>query len=152
MDRVDRQILAILQTDGRLTNTEVADRVNLTPSPCLRRIRELEQSGVIRGYRALIDGAAIGFGFEAFAIVTMHDADSATICAFESRIEALLQVTEAHRLFGNPDYLLRIATADLPSYERFYTNELSALPGIARVTSLLAMKHVKRDQGLPVEP
>ncbi|MFI7706369.1 Lrp/AsnC family transcriptional regulator [Nonomuraea sp. NPDC049480] len=152
MDRIDRRILQELQRDGRLSNTELADRVGLTPSPCLRRVRQLEESGVIRGYRALLDGAAVGRGFEAFVTVVMRYEDHDTVAEFERQVAGMPEVVEAHRLFGDPDFLLRVAVADLAAYERFYTDTLSDLPGVAQVTSHVAMKAVKPNTGLPVTP
>ncbi|MEV6973131.1 Lrp/AsnC family transcriptional regulator [Kitasatospora sp. NPDC093806] len=149
MDRIDRRILHELQQDGRLTNAELAARVDLTPSPCLRRVRQLEQDGVIRGYRALLDGAAVGRGFQPFVTITMRHEDQVTVAEFERRVAELPEVVEAHRLFGEPDYLLRIAVADIASYERFITDVLSGLPGIAQVNSHLTMKQVKADRGIP---
>ncbi|GAA1153404.1 DNA-binding Lrp family transcriptional regulator [Kitasatospora gansuensis] len=149
MDRIDRRILHELQRDGRLTNAELAARVDLTPSPCLRRVRQLEQDGVILGYRALLDGAALDRGFQPFVTIVMRHEDKATVADFERQVAALPEVVEAHRLFGDPDYLLRIAVADIAAYERFITDVLSGLPGIAQVNSHLTMKRVKADQGLP---
>ncbi|WP_214322437.1 Lrp/AsnC family transcriptional regulator [Nonomuraea sediminis] len=147
MDRIDRRILRELEEDGRLSNTELADRVGLTPSPCLRRVRALEESGVIRGYRALLDGAAVGAGFLSFVTVVMRYEDHDTIAEFERTVAEIPEVVEAHRLFGDPDYLLRIAVADLEAYERLRTDVLLNLPGVAQLTSHLAMKSVKPDRG-----
>lgn len=152
MDRIDRQILRELQRDGRLSNAELAERVGLTPSPCLRRVNRLEQDGVIRGYRALLEPTAVGRGFQAHVSVVMAREDRPTVAEFERRITELPEVVEAMRLFGDPDYLLRIAVADIAAYERFRTERLSLLPGVARLTSHLTMKQVKADAGLPVEP
>ncbi len=152
MDRTDRRILRELQRDGRLSNTELADRVGLSPSPCLRRVRRLEREGVIRGYRAQLDGAALGRGFRTFVTVVMAREDRATVAEFERRVAELPEVVEAHRLFGDPDFLLRVATADLAAFERFYTGTLSDLPGLAQLTSHLTMKEVKPDTGLPIGP
>ncbi|MFF7637847.1 Lrp/AsnC family transcriptional regulator [Kitasatospora sp. NPDC008050] len=149
MDRIDRRILRELQQDGRLSNADLADRVGLTPSPCLRRVRQLEQDGVIRGYRALLDGAALGLGFQAFVTVVMRQEDKATVTEFERQVAALPEVVEAHRLFGDPDYLLRVAVADLAAYERFHTDVLCGLPGIAQVNSHLPLKLVRPDEGIP---
>jgi Lrp/AsnC family leucine-responsive transcriptional regulator len=151
VDRIDRQILRELQRDGRLSNAELAERVGLTPSPCLRRVNRLEQDGVIRGYRALLDPTAVGGGFQAFVSVVMAQEDRPTVAEFERRIAERPEVVEALRLFGDPDYLLRIAVADIAAYERFHTETLSLLPGVARLTSHLTMKQVKEDAGLPVE-
>ncbi|WP_407562746.1 Lrp/AsnC family transcriptional regulator [Streptomyces sp. 184] len=150
MDAIDRAILRELQQDGRLTNAELADRVRLTPSPCLRRVRQLERSGVIRGYRALLDGDSVSRGFQAFVTVTLAREDRGTVAEFEGRIQECTEVVEAHRIFGETDFLLRVAVRDLPAYEKFNTRVLLALPGVARVTSHLMMKTVKEDRGLPV--
>ncbi|MFW6690782.1 Lrp/AsnC family transcriptional regulator [Streptomyces sp. MAR4 CNX-425] len=150
MDAIDRAILRELQRDGRLSNAELAERVRLTPSPCLRRVRQLERDGVIRGYRALLDGDAVGRGFQAFVTVALAQEDRETVAGFEATMAERAEVVEAHRVFGDTDFLLRVAVADLPAYERFNTEVLLALPGVARVTSHLTMKTVKADQGLPV--
>ncbi|MEU7895607.1 Lrp/AsnC family transcriptional regulator [Nonomuraea sp. NPDC049152] len=150
MDRTDRRILHELQREGRISNAELAERVGLTPSPCLRRVKQLEESGVIRGYRALLDGAAVGRGFQAFVTVVMRYEDHDTVAAFEGEVAGMPEVVEAHRLFGDPDFLLRVAVADLAAYERFYSDRLSGLPGVARLTSHLTMKAIKQDTGLPI--
>ncbi len=129
---------------------ELAGRVGLTPSPCLRRVRQLERDGVIRGYRALLDADALGCGFQSFVTVVMRHEDHDTIAEFERRVAELPEVVEAHRLFGDPDYLLRIAVADVAAYERFRSGALADLPGVAQLTSHLAMKQVKADEGLPI--
>ena len=149
MDRVDRAILSHLTRDGRLSNTELADRVGLSPSPCLRRVRNLERRGVITGYHANVDLAAIGRGFEVLLHVEMALQDRATLEAFEAQITQIDEVTECRRMFGHPDYLLWIATADLDAYERLYMAKLTDLPGVARTNSQFTMKTVKNSAGLP---
>lgn len=149
MDRVDRAILSHLTRDGRLSNTELADRVGLSPSPCLRRVRNLERRGVITGYHANVDLAAIGRGFEVLLHVEMALQDRATLEAFEAQITQIDEVTECRRMFGHPDYLLWIATADLDAYERLYMAKLTDLPGVARTNSQFTMKIVKNSAGLP---
>ena len=151
MDAVDRQILAELQAEGRLTVAELADRVRLSAGPCHRRLRELERSGVIVGYRAMVDPAAIGLGFEVLVNVTMDREDAATITAFESALAAVVEVRHAERLFGDPDYLLRVATADLASYAALRDEKLATLPGVQRLTSTIVMKRVVDDRPLPVD-
>ena len=143
MDALDRAILRQLQDDGRLSNVELAERVQLSPSPCLRRVRALEQAGVIRGYHADIDPAAVDRSFEVTVHVELSLKDRATVEAFDERVAALDAVTECHRMFGVPDYVLRVAVADQAAYEAFYTNELAELPGLARVNSQFTMKMVK---------
>ncbi|HEX4059511.1 MAG TPA: Lrp/AsnC family transcriptional regulator [Streptosporangiaceae bacterium] len=149
MDAVNRKILALLQEDGRLTVTELADRVGLSISPCHRRVRELERSGAIRGYRAVVDAEAVGLGFEAIVFVTMRQEDQDTLVGFETGLAAIPQVLQAERLFGDPDYLLRIVTSDLAAYQRLQDEKLSALPGMLRMTSTLVMKRVVHDRPLP---
>jgi Lrp/AsnC family leucine-responsive transcriptional regulator len=152
MDRVDRAILSQLAKDGRLTNNELADRVGLSPSPCLRRVRNLERSGVITGYHAIVNLAAIGRGFEVLLHVEMALQDRATLEAFEAEITQIVEVTECRRMFGHPDYLLWIATTDIDAYERLYMAKLTELPGVARTNSQFTMKIVKSGAGLPGSP
>ncbi|MEV7243411.1 MULTISPECIES: Lrp/AsnC family transcriptional regulator [unclassified Streptomyces] len=149
MDDVDRKILAELQQDGRLTVTELAARVRLSVSPCHRRLRELERSGAIQGYRAVVDAGALGLNFEALVFVSMRQEDRDTVAEFERAVGELDHVLDAQRLFGEPDYLLRVATADLAAFQRLYDECLATLPGVQRLTSTLVMKHVVRDRPLP---
>ncbi|MCZ9883813.1 Lrp/AsnC family transcriptional regulator [Arthrobacter sp. B2a2-09] len=150
IDGIDRTILRHLKEDGRMTATALAAKVGLTVAPCHRRLRDLEASGVIRGYRADIDPAAIGLGFEAIVFVTLRQADRATMSEFEDRVAAIPNIVEAQRLFGSPDYLLRVIAADLPAYQRFYDDQLSALPAVERLNSTLVMKNLKTNAGPPV--
>ncbi|UNZ18255.1 Lrp/AsnC family transcriptional regulator [Streptomyces sp. 891-h] len=149
MDDLDRQILAELQNDGRLTVTELAARVGLSLSPCHRRLRELERGGAIRGYRAVVDADAVGLTFDALVFVTMRQEDRSTISAFEQALTELPQVVQAQRLFGDPDYLLRVVTADLAAFQRLYDENLATLPGVQRLSSTLVMKHVVHERPLP---
>ena len=149
VDRLDRKILAVLQDDGRLTVTELAARVGLSVSPCHRRLRELERSGAIRGYRAIVDADALGLPFEALVFVTMRQEDRETLLGFEEGVAAIPHVVQAQRLFGDPDYLLRVVTTDLAAYQRLQDERLSALPGVQRMTSTLVMKQVVADRPLP---
>jgi DNA-binding Lrp family transcriptional regulator len=152
MDQIDCRILAELQEDGRLTVTELADRVQLTPAPCHRRLRELERSGVITGYRAVLDPVAVGLGFEAIVSVTLERGDAATVAAFEAAITAVPQVRHAERLFGDPDYLLRVVAADLNEYAALRDHKLASLPGILRITSTIVMKRIVDNRPLPLPP
>jgi DNA-binding Lrp family transcriptional regulator len=149
MDAVDRKILAELQNDGRLTVTDLAARVGLSVSPCHRRLRELERAGVIRGYRAIVDPRAVGLTFEALLFVTMRQEDRDTLLGFEAALTAIPNVVQAQRLFGDPDYLLRIVTADLAAYQQLEDDTLAALPGVQRLNSTLVMKQVVNDRPLP---
>ena len=142
VDSVDRKIIAELQRDGRLTVTELAARVRLSVSPCHRRVRELERTGAIRGYRAVIDRSALGLDFEALVFVSMGTTERVVVAAFEDAIARMPQVVQAERLFGDPDFLLRVVTEDLAAYQRFYDEELATLEGVQRVSSTIVMKHV----------
>jgi DNA-binding Lrp family transcriptional regulator len=152
VDTIDRKILAVLQAEGRLTVTELAQRVALTVAPCHRRLRELERTGVIRGYRAVIDPAAVGLGFEVLVYVTMDREDASTIAEFERRLAAIPQIRHAERLFGDPDYLIRVATADLASYQALRDEKLATLPGVHRVSSTIVMKRIVDDRPYLAEP
>lgn len=151
MDRVDRQILAEVQADGRLTVTELAGKVGLSVSPCHRRLRELERNGVIAGYHAVIDPESVGLTFQALVFVTMRQEDRETLLAFEQAVARIPNVVQAQRLFGDPDYLLRILTADLNAYASLEDETLAALPGVQRLTSTLVMKQVVNDRPIPVD-
>jgi len=150
MDATDQRILAELQKDGRLTVTELAERIGLSVSPCHRRVRALEQSGAIRGYRAELDPAALGLKFSALVFVTLRDGDRQAVDAFEHAVADVPQVLQAQRLFGDPDYLLHVITRDLAAFRQLYDEHLSALPGVQRLTSTLVMKDVVIDRPLPL--
>ena len=150
VDAIDREILSELQSEGRLSVTELAERVRLSAAPCHRRLRELERSGAIRGYRAIVDPAAVGLGFEVLVSVTMDREDAATITAFEEALVGIPQLRHAERLFGEPDYLLRVAAADLEGYAALRDGTLATLPGVQRLTSTIVMKRVVDDRPLPV--
>ncbi|HEY2284392.1 MAG TPA: Lrp/AsnC family transcriptional regulator [Streptosporangiaceae bacterium] len=152
MDRLDHAILGHLVADGRLANTDLADRVGLSPSPCLRRVRNLERSGVITGYHARVDPVALGRGFQVLLHVEMAHQDRATLEAFETLVAQIDEVTECRRMFGHPDYLLWVATSDLAAYERLYMARLTDLPGVARTHSQFTMKTVKSAGGLTGPP
>jgi DNA-binding Lrp family transcriptional regulator len=150
MDAVDRKILAELQQDGRLTVTELAERVQLSVSPCHRRVRALERSGAIAGYRAYLDTKALGLDFESLVFVTMTAADRTTIDAFEQAVIEIPNILEAQRLFGDPDYLLRVIALDLPAFQRVYDDHLATLPGVQRLSSTLVMKTLAENRPLPL--
>lgn len=149
MDRIDAHILRELQEDGRLTNLELAQRVGLSASACMRRVRQLEQDGVIQGYRAVIDPDAVGRGFEVLVSIEVRR-DRETVEAFEAALQDIPDVIEAYRLFGSPGCLLRIAVADLAAYERLWIERLTSLTGVTEVNSQIIMKRVKEPRGLPV--
>lgn len=150
MDDLDRKILAELQRDGRLTLTELAERVQLSISPCHRRLRALERSGAIAGYHAHLDAAALGLTFEALVFVTMRYGDRETVAEFERRVAEIPNVLQAQRLFGDPDFLLRVVTRDLPAYQQLYDDHLATLPGVQRLSSTLVMKSLVEARPLPL--
>jgi DNA-binding Lrp family transcriptional regulator len=150
MDGLDREILSLLQEDGRMSATELAERVALSLSSCHRRLKALEQSGAIERYRAVISPEAVGLTFEGIVFVTMGRADAETISLFEAAVTALEYVVDAQRLFGEPDYMLRVLTRDMASYQQLYDTALAALPGVQRLTSTLVMKHVVSDRKVPL--
>lgn len=143
MDKLDRAIIDQLQDHGRLTNQELADRVGLTPVPCLRRVRRLEAEGVITGYTALVNPAALGRDFEVIIYADLVAKDLATVASFEERLVAMDEVAELRRMFGIPDYFIRVQTADLAAYEQWLSVKLMGDPAIARVDSRLTMKLLK---------
>ena len=150
VDDLDREILAQVQADGRLTLTELAERVGLTVSPAHRRLRALEREGVITGYRAQLDPARVGLGFEALVFVTITESSARTVAAFEQAVVEIPHVLQAQRLFGTPDFLLRVVAADLTGFQQLYDTELATLPGVQKLTSTLVMKSVVEGRGLPL--
>ena len=149
MDAIDRHILAEMQQDGRLTVTELAQRVRLTAGPCHRRLRELERSGVIAGYVAVVEPAAVGLAFSAVVQITMERGDAATVAAFEAAVREVPEVLSAERLFGEPDYLLRVVAPDIDGFADLRDHRLAALPGVHRLVSSIVMKHVVAGRPLP---
>ena len=148
MDRTDRDILFQLQLDGRMANNDLADRIGLSPSPCHRRVKNLEASGVIQRYTAIIDPRSIGRSFEVLVWVTLREVTRAAMSAIEDRFAELDEVTEAFRMMGQPDYLIRVAVADATAFEAFYVDVLAALPQVQTLTSMTTMKTVKRNHPL----
>lgn len=136
--------------NGRLTVTELAERVQLSVSPCHRRLKALEQDGVIAEYRAHLDAAALGLDFSAIVFVTLRAGDKNAVSAFEDAVTGVSHVIGAQRLFGEPDYLLHVVAADLSAFQRLYDEKLSALPGVQRLNSTLVMKSVVDNRPLPL--
>lgn len=150
MDDIDSKILAELQKDGRISLTDLSERVNLSLSPCHRRVRALEQSGVISGYRANIDRSKAGLHFSAIVFVTMSQGSSKSVQAFEAALVAIPEILSAERLFGDPDYMLHITTQDLQAFQQLYDDSLLALPGVLRLTSTIVMKSILQHRPLPI--
>ncbi len=150
MDKIDREILRHLQEDGRMSNLDLARTVGLSPTPTLRRVRQLERSGAIRGYRAIIDPEAVQRAFQVLVWVDLVQGTREIIEAFESALLDIPDVIEAQRLFGEPDYLLRVAVRDSAEYEHLYTNRLAALPGVRKARSQIGMKTIRQGPTLPI--
>ncbi|MCD9145070.1 Lrp/AsnC family transcriptional regulator [Streptomyces albireticuli] len=132
-----------LRRDGRLTNVELAKRVGLTPPPCLRRVKRLEESGVIAGYRAVVDPEAMGRGLEVLVDVEIYAQDRKSFEEFEDTVASYEEVVEFRRMYGRPDYFIRVAVADHAAYEAFLTGKLSCLPAVRSLESHLTMKEIK---------
>jgi Lrp/AsnC family leucine-responsive transcriptional regulator len=150
MDKIDREILRQLQEEGRMSNLDLARTVGLSPTPTLRRVRQLERSGAIRGYRAIIDPEAVQRSFQVLVWVDLVQGTREIIEAFESALLDIPDVIEAQRLFGEPDYLLRVAVRDSAEYEHLYTNRLAALPGVRKARSQIGMKTIRQGPTLPI--
>lgn len=149
MDQTDRKILAILQEDASLPIAEVAARVNLSQTPCWRRIQRLEASGVIERRVALLDPEKIGLGIIVLAAIETGDHSPAWLERFAATVQAMPEVMEAHRLTGDIDYILRVAVPDMPAYDAFYKKLITAVP-IKRVTSRFSVERVKWTTAYPV--
>jgi DNA-binding Lrp family transcriptional regulator len=143
-------MLTRLQADGRLSNAELAEQVALSPSACLRRLQRLEHSGVIRGYRAELSGAAIGRELTVFIEVTLSNQTNAALDAFERAVAACPDVLECHLMSGDFDYLLRVAVPDMAGYEAVHRHKISAFPHVARVRTAFAMRAVIPLRGYPL--
>lgn len=146
----DRRILDVLQHDGRITNVELAARVGMSPSPCLRRVKKLEQDGVIRGFTAQVDPRAVGLGVEAFAQVTIERHADAEATAFREAVKAVDEVVACYAMTGELDFLLRIVVADLDAYGEFVRKKLLRLPSVKDVRTSFVIEVVKAAPGIPV--
>lgn len=138
-DKINQQILHELSRDGRISNLDLADRVGLSPSACLRRVQELERSGVITGYRAVLDRQAMGVGFVTYIGVGLSEHSKAAQMAFEQAMQGAPEVVECHNITGTIEYLLRVECADLPTYKRFHTDVLGTAPHVSAITSYVVM-------------
>jgi DNA-binding Lrp family transcriptional regulator len=150
LDRIDLRILRDLQEDGRMTNVELAKRVGISPPPCLRRVRALEEAGCIRGYHADVDPEQLGFGVTVFAQVGLHSQAEADLTAFEKLVAKWPEVRECHMLAGETDFLLKIVAADWDAYQRFLTSKLTAAPNVSVVKSALGIRTAINRAGVPI--
>ena len=150
LDRIDRRIVDALQRDGRLANNELAAKVNLSPSPCLRRVRGLEEAGVIRQYVALVDPAKVGLDMLAYVNVKLEKKGRMPAEDFASAVNTWSEVTECYAMTGDMDYLLRVQVEDLDHFSRFIMDKLLKQAGVADVKSSFALQRVKQTTVLPV--
>jgi DNA-binding Lrp family transcriptional regulator len=142
VDATDHKILAVLQDDGRVSVTELAQQVGLSVSACARRVQALHRDGVVAGYRAIVDPGALGLAVEVLASVTMAQEDAATIERFEAALADIDEVHHAERLFGDPDYLIRLVTRDVNHYQQLRDTRLGVLPGVQTITSNIVMRRI----------
>lgn len=151
LDAIDRKILAELQSNGRMTNVELARRVGISAPPCLRRVRTLEEAGYIRGYHADVDTRELGFEVQVFAMVGLQSQAEADLSRFEARCRAWPLVRECHMLNGEVDFILKCVAPDLSSFQSFLTEKLTAAENVASVKTSLVIRCAKDDPGVPFE-
>ncbi|MEH3107750.1 MAG: Lrp/AsnC family transcriptional regulator [Sphingomonas fennica] len=151
LDSIDRTILAALQDDGRMTNVDLAARAGLTAPPCLRRVRGLEQAGVIESYHARLNGAALGYGITVMAMVSLRSQAEADLRAFEAHVAALPEIRECYMLNGEIDFILKIVAHDLQSFQQFLTSRITPAPNVASVKTSLVIRTAKHLPGIPVD-
>jgi DNA-binding Lrp family transcriptional regulator len=151
LDSIDRRLLAELQAEGRVTNVDLAKRVGLTAPPCLRRVRALEEAGVIRGYHADLDAGRLGFTITVFAMVSLKSQAEEDLRAFENHIKGLPEVRECHMLNGEIDFILKIVSKDLQTFQEFLTSKLTPAPNVASVKTSLTIRTAKSEPGVPLE-
>lgn len=151
LDGIDRHILAELQSDGRITNVELAQRVGISAPPCLRRVRALEDAGFIRGYHASVDPRRLGFEVQVFAMVSLARQAEADLSAFEAQVRAWPLVRECHMLNGEIDFILKCSAPDLSTFQRFLTDDLTAAENVASVKTSLVIRGAKDEPGIPFD-
>ncbi len=151
LDSIDRMILAALQADGRMTNVELARRVGISAPPCLRRVRSLEEAGLIRGYHAEVDARQLGFEVQVFAMVGLASQAETDLSAFEERCRNWPLVRECHMLNGEVDFILKCVAPDLSSFQSFLTNELTSADNVASVKTSLVIRDAKDEPGVPFD-
>jgi DNA-binding Lrp family transcriptional regulator len=150
LDEIDRAILAELQADGRMTNVALAERVGISPPPCLRRVRALEKAGYLRGYHADVNAELLGFGVTVFAWVGLHRQSETDLLAFEALAASWPEVRSCHMLAGETDFLLKVVAKDWDVYQSFLTRTLTAAPNVKAVKSALAIRNSKAEPGVPI--
>tara|TARA_A100001391_G_scaffold7621_2_gene4780 strand:- start:32551 stop:33015 length:465 start_codon:yes stop_codon:yes gene_type:complete len=150
LDAIDRKLLAELQAEGRVTNVDLASRVGLTAPPCLRRVRALEEEGVIRGYHADLDPSKLGYAITVFAMVSLRSQAEEDLRMFEEHMGGLPEVRECHMLNGEIDFILKIVSHDLQSFQEFLTSKLTPAPNVASVKTSLTIRTAKNEPGVPL--
>jgi Lrp/AsnC family transcriptional regulator, leucine-responsive regulatory protein len=150
LDELDRKILEQLQADGRMTNQELSEQIGLSPSPCLRRLRNLENEGVIRSYVALVDPEAVGLGVTAFVRIRLDQQDDRHLALFEEAVAEFPEVMECYLMTGEADYQLRVLVGSLGEFEDFLRRKLTRIPGVGQVTTSFALRPVVYKTALPV--
>lgn len=150
LDAIDRRILEVLQRNARIANTDLADEIGLTPAPCLRRVKRLEELGFIAGYTAVLDHKRVGLGLTVFVTVTLDRQTKRTYDDFAAKMRAASEVLECYLILGERDFLLKIVVADLEAYQRFYLEVLTLAPGVRNINSIIAVNEEKRTTALPI--
>jgi DNA-binding Lrp family transcriptional regulator len=150
LDTIDLKLLAELQADGRITNVDLASKVGLTAPPCLRRMRALEQAGIIQSYHAHVDPAAIGYNITVFAMVSLKSQAEDDLRAFEDHVRSLPDVRECHMLNGEIDFILKILAKDLQSFQELLTTQLTSAPNVNSVKTSLTIRIAKDEPGVPI--
>lgn len=151
LDEIDRKILTELQSDGRMTNVDLSKRVGISAPPCLRRVRALEQAGYIHGYHASLDPQALGFQVTVFAMVGLHSQAEADLVAFQGMVNEWPMVRECHMLNGEIDFILKVVSPDLATFQTFLTENLTSAPNVASVKTSLTIRTSKDEPGIPVD-
>lgn len=152
VDEFDLRIISLLQTNGRMTNQELSDQIGLSPSPCLRRVRQLENAGVITGYVALVDPQMLGLSVSAFVRVRLDQQDDQHLAAFETAVAEFPEVMECYLMTGEADYQLRVLVGSLGEFEDFLRHRLTKIKGVAQVTTSFALRPVVYKTALPTDP
>ena len=150
LDKFDKAILNLLQKDGRISNVQLANAVSLSESACLRRVRALEEGGLIEGYVALLNQKQAGLSGDVFVHIALHREEQSELAAFESAVQSIPEVMECYLMTGEFDYLLRVVVSDMADFERLHKESLTRLPGVARVNSSVAIRTVRKTTELPL--
>ncbi len=150
LDQYDRQILELLQRNGRMTNRELAQRISMSPSPTLERVKKLERAGIIQGYTALVDPTKVGIGIFTFVQVTLARHGKSSVVAFIEAVEKMPEVLECYHITGPADFLLKVGAKDILAYEDFILHKLTEAPGVQNLQTLVVLSTIKRETALPV--